>query len=82
MIFSEERTRKQIEKLYKTNPEIHVNVSLSKPKLVLKNAAAKIVGVYLHIFYIEENSTGRVRRHAIRYADVMPSGIEILELNE
>ncbi len=80
MLYSEEQMRKKIKKLYETNPEIHLDISLTKPKLILKNAKAKIVGVYLHIFCIEEDSGRQTKRYSIRYADVMPGHIDVLEL--
>ncbi len=81
MFFSEEKVRKGIQALYERNPEIHISVSQTRPKVVLKNAKVTIVGVYLHIFCIEECTRGILTRHSIRYADILSNSIQIAELN-
>ncbi len=77
----ENSIRSQIQSLYESNPHIHMNVSLSRPKLVLKNVDATITGVYPHIFQIEENSTNVNRTHSLQYSDIITRQIGILELN-
>ncbi len=72
--------REKIKKLSLTNPNVHINVSLLKPKLNLKNEPVKIMGVYAHIFQIEEYSTGVPVRYTLQYADIIIKRIEILEL--
>ncbi len=57
-----------------------MDVSLSRPRLVLKDAPAKILGVYPHIFQIEECSTGKIRRHILQYSDILTRQIIIAEL--
>ncbi len=72
--------RTKITELFQSNPNIHMNVSLSRPRLQLENAPAKILGVYPHIFQIEESSTGKVRRHILQYSDILTHQIVIAEL--
>ena len=72
--------RLRIEQLYKTNPHVHLNVSLSHPKLTLVNVPAVILGVYPHIFRIEECCDGMPKCHTLQYSDVVTKRIEILEL--
>ena len=43
-----------IEKLFKTNPNIHISVSKTHPKVIVDASPAKIVGVYKNIFQVEE----------------------------
>lgn len=73
----------KIRKLYNTNPNIHINASITTPKLHLSNEPATIIGVYPHIFQIEESSSGFIKRHTIKYTDILTKQIEIkdLELN-
>lgn len=71
-----------IERLYKTNPNIHINVTMSSPRINLKNEPVVIKGVYPHIFQIEEQSTGTSKRHTLQYTDVLMHRVEILELGE
>ena len=72
--------KKDILHLYKTNPNIHMDVSISRPKISLKNAKATITGIYPHIFQITENSSGVPKNHTIQYVDILTKNIAILEL--
>ncbi len=79
---TEETIRSDIRALMETAPRIHMDVSISRPKLQLTDAEATIIGVYPHFFIIEESSTGRVRRHSLGYADVLIRRIIIRELEQ
>lgn len=72
--------KSKIQKLYKTNPNIHINVSMTNPKISLNNEPAVIKGVYPHIFQIEERSNGSPKCHTLQYTEVLTKHIEILEL--
>lgn len=48
--------RAEIQKLYKTNPNIHINVEITSPKINLKNKPVIIKSVYPHIFQVEEKT--------------------------
>ena len=77
-----DKIRNQVKDLYKKNPKIHMDVSLSSPKLILENAEATIKGVYPHIFQIEEMSEGKARRHSLQYSDIHTRHIVIRELTK
>ena len=49
--------KSKIQRLYKTNPDIHINVAITSPKVNLKNEPVVIKGVYPHIFQIEERGS-------------------------
>lgn len=72
--------KSQIKRLYDTHPNIHINVSITRPKVDLKNEPVIIKGVYPHIFQIEERSSGSPKCHTLQYADVLTKQIEILEM--
>lgn len=72
----------KIKKLYKTNPNIHINVLMKRPNICLTNEPAIIKGVYPHIFQIEERSSGLSRCYTIQYTDVLTKCIEIVEIAE
>jgi len=72
----------KIQKLYKTNPKIHINVAITSPKVNLKNAPVVIKGVYPHIFQIEEKSSDSPKTHTLQYTEVLLHNIEIIELGE
>lgn len=74
--------KSKIQKLYKTNPNIHINVAIAHPKLNLKNEPVVIKGIYPHIFQIEEKSSSSPKTHTLQYTDVLLHHIEIVELGE
>ncbi len=71
-----------LQSLYKTNPDIHVNVSLNTPIINLINRSVILIGVYPHIFRVEDHYGGRCEQYTLQYVDVLTKNIEILELNE
>ena len=77
-----DRVKAQVKRLYETNPQIHLNVSLSRPRLSLQNTQAVIKGVYAHIFTIEETESGFPQCHTLQYADLLTGHIVILELEK
>ena len=81
-IISLDALKKRIKHLYENNPSIHVNINMSRPKIHLEKAPAKIVGVYKNIFVVSENSKGYEERHTLMYTDVLIGHIEIVELKK
>lgn len=74
--------KKQIKELYETAPDIHVNVTISHPRVNIKCAPVVIKGIYPNIFVIEESECGYPRRHSHQYADIVTGKIEIIELGQ
>lgn len=72
--------KSSLQSLYKSNPNIHVNVSLNSPKISLKNKAVVLTGVYPHVFRIEDRSRERAEAYTLQYVDVLTRNIEIVEL--
>jgi len=71
-----------VEELYKTKPDIHISVNKVRPKIVVTEAPAKIVGVYRNIFQVEECETGKLpARHTFQYGDVLVGQVVIEELD-
>lgn len=70
----------KIQKLYESDPHIHVNVSKNRPKVVIRNQPAVITGVYRNVFQIEECSSGTPKRYTLQYTDVYIGQVEILEI--
>ena len=73
--------RERIRSLANADYEIHLNVSLTHPKVDLHNVKAKIIGVYPHLFQIQE-SDEKGKKHTLQYADILMRRIEIIELNK
>ena len=76
-----EHIKSEIKQLYETEPNIHINVKMTHPKVIVEGTPAKIVGVYKNIFQIEENDSGRPTRHTFQYGDVLIGQVVIEELD-
>ena len=75
--------RDRIRILYKTNPNIHVNVTLKRThKTKLNNLAVVIKGVYPHMFQVEDSSEGVAKLYMHSYTDIVTKEVEILELSD
>ncbi len=77
---SEPLIKQKIKNLYENNPDIHLDVDIPRPKVYIKNAGAKITGVYAHIFQLEDCKT--LQKYTIRYSEVMVGHITIHELSQ
>ncbi|MBQ8556750.1 MAG: hypothetical protein IJ438_12895 [Clostridia bacterium] len=71
-----EDCKARIQAIYQTNPHVRINLTLAHSKVV-QDAEATIVGVYRHVFCVEENSCGTPQRHTFTYADLLTKRIEI-----
>ena len=80
LVLTIDSIKKGIKTLYETDPKIHVNISISHPKLNLQNDPVTIKGVYPNVFRIEEYSSGSPKCHTLQYTDVFTKQIEIVEL--
>ncbi len=74
--------KSQIKALYETNPNIHINISLSHPRLSFTNDPVVIKGVYPHVFRIEETSSGVPKCHTLQYTDVLTGQVSIEEMKK
>lgn len=72
--------RRKIYDLHKSKETIHINVSISRPRVNLENREVQIVGVYPHIFQIREIGAENHRVYTVQYVDVITKQVEILEL--
>lgn len=72
--------KEKIEVLYKTNPNIHIDITMTSPKVRLKDEPVVIKGVYKNFFQIEEKSSGLARLRTHPYCDIITKRIEIREL--
>ena len=75
--------RSKIQLLYKTNPNVHVNVNVRLPRTprhTLTDIPVVIKGVYPNVFQIEDNSSGKSKLYLHQYNEIATKEIEILEL--
>lgn len=75
------KIKQSIEKTNRTNPNIRVNVSFAQPKIRLSDVEAKIVGVYAHIFQIEDLTLSQKQRYTLQYTDILLGNIELLDMD-
>jgi len=75
-----ESIKSQIQRLYETNPNVHVNIKLKHPRITVNGTAAVITGVYRNLFRIVEHDCGYARTHSIQYAEVLIGQVVIAEL--
>ena len=71
--------KNKIEKLCETNPNIHLNVSYTHPKISLTNEPVTINAIYPYTFEVLENSHGYSNLKTIQYTDVLTKNIVVLE---
>ena len=67
--------RNRIQELYRTNPVINIDVSMSHPKVRPTNQEAIIKEVYPHIFRI--STQGKL--YSIQYTDILIKAVRIAE---
>lgn len=73
-----DKLKQTISDLFHTDPHIHVNVSISRPKIHLVNQEATITNVYPNIFVIESGGN----QYTIKYLDLFTDAVEISEVGE
>ena len=77
-----EQIKKDVERLYRNTPYIHISVCRMRPKILVEAQPAKIVGVYKNIFQVEECEPGKMpARHTLQYSDILIGQVVIEELN-
>ena len=77
----EGQLRERLAELKKTDPVIHIDVAIPRPRVNLEGATARIVGVYPFIFRIEAPAPdGTIQSYSLQYSDIMIGRIKIKEL--
>lgn len=74
--------KNKIKNLYESKMEIHVCVHSTKPKINVKDASAKIVGVYRNLFTIEAEENGMKKLFSVPYTDLFIGKVKIEELEK
>ncbi len=71
-----ESCKARIQALYEADPHIRLNIALTHSKVV-QDAEATIVGVYRHVFCVEEKTSGTPLRHTFSYADLLTKRVDV-----
>ena len=75
-----ETIRQDIRRLFETDPQVHVNVTMRHPKVSVQNGPATIKGVYPNTFQLEATNCALTQRYSVQYNDVLIGRVEILEM--
>lgn len=71
--------KNKIKMLYENNGEIHINVAIKNPKINLYNVPASIIGVYPHVFRLEDKSSAERKFYTLQYSDILTGQICITD---
>ncbi len=77
-----ELIREKVKRLRDSDPHIHVNVSITRPKVKIDNEPAEILGVYPNVFRLRDMSSKDGKSYTIKYSDILTGQIEIVELGK
>ena len=66
----------RIQQLYQDNPNIHIDVSMNRPRINIVNQEATIKGIYKNVFLIETQG----QRQTLLYSDILIKRVRIAEL--
>ena len=72
----------RVQTLYRTNPNIHMNVTIPDGKIHLKKHPVTITSVYPNIFSVEDRTTDPASTHIVQYVELTMGYVEILELTQ
>ena len=72
----------RVQTLFRTNPNIHMNVTIPGGKIHLKKHPVTITSVYPNIFSVEDRTTDPASTHIVQYVELMMGYVEILELTQ
>ena len=68
--------RARLQALYAASPHVLISLSLSHTRVV-QDTKATIIGVYPHVFCVEEHSCGVPQRHTFSYADLLTGRVSV-----
>jgi len=73
--------KSQVQTLFRTKPNIHINVTIPGSKIHLKKHPVTITAVYPNIFRIKDRTGNDIRQYTVQYVELMIGHVEIVELN-
>lgn len=75
-----EMVKEKIRRLYQTDPNIHISVTSTSPRIDVRNQPAEIVGVYKNIFRIKVDDNTAKHFHTLQYTDLLINKVKIREI--
>ena len=73
-----ETIREKVRVLRDSDPNIHVNVTIARPKIKLDNCPAQILEIYPNVFRLRD--IGQDKLYTVKYSDILTGQVEIVEL--
>jgi len=70
----------RVQTLYRTNPNIHMNVTIPGGRIHLKNHPVTITAVYPNIFRVEDRTGDAPETHIVQYVELMMGYVQINEM--
>ena len=74
-----EAIREKMKRLKDKDPNIHVNVTISRPKIRLDNTPAQILDIYPNVFRLRDIAQDKL--YTVKYSDILTRQVEIIELS-
>ena len=68
--------------LFKTNPNVHIDISNRRDRKHLTNVSAVITGIYPNIFTVRLKENDVEKNYTFQYIDLLTHTMEIKELNK
>ncbi len=73
--------KNKIIRLYETDPNIHINVNITSPRINLTGISAVILDVYPNLFRLRETNGDNKKSYTVQYKDVLLNRVQIIELD-
>ena len=73
--------KSEIKRLYETNPDIHIDIKMSRPRITVNSSAAVIKGIYPSIFRVEAKDGEHSGCYSLQYTDVLVGHVSIAEID-
>ncbi len=80
-MYTEKYLNEKLKSLREKDPYIHISIKLEKPHVSIANVRVKLIGVYAHIFQVEEETESRKIIHSMQYGDINAGIVKIAEMN-
>ncbi len=74
-----ETIREKMKRLKDKDPNIHVNVTISRPKIRLDNTPAQILDIYPNVFRLRDIAQDKL--YTVKYSDILTGQVKIIELS-
>ena len=72
--------KSKVENLFKTCPNVHMDLSLKTERIYLTNVSADITAVYPNLFEVMVHEDNGVKKHIFQYVDLLTKNVKIKEL--